>query len=262
MSERAGGSAGARRTPYELVFADGEIETAVFPRIRAEAAARSVDTRHPARFGFLSVVGDAIRAVVPEEVEPDALDQYRALFLHGYNFWSYGKRVYAVEPAVARYLVEAAPRMEGWLPIVPHPALYLQLPPHLFWGSISPESPPEPLDGFFITQAGEGGHLEALAVLGIRRDRAGFSVIPVSAEAGPGIPAEWLTAPGRESGRDFDNVLPGGEISGLYSILTTTEALKLVGRILWYIDTNPGAVVAEEGFHRLTIGGATGEPPG
>ena len=243
-----------RRTPYDLVFGDGEIEAAVFPRIRAEAAQRGVDTRRPDRFSFLTIVGDAIRAVVPDELDADALDQYRALFLHGYNFWSYGRRLYTVEPAVARYLVEAAPRMEGWVPILPHPSLYLQLPANLFWGSISPQSPPEAVDGFFVTQAEEGGRLEALAVLGMRRDRAGFSVIPFGAEAAPETAGEWLTAPGRASGREFENVLPGGELSGLYSILTTTEALKLVGRILWYLETSPEAVIPEGGSYRVTLG--------
>ena len=49
-------------------------------------------------------------------------------------------------------------------------------------------------------------------------------------------------APGREHGREFENVLPGGEISGLYSLLTVGEVLKLLGRILWYVDSFPADV--------------------
>jgi hypothetical protein len=45
--------------------------------------------------------------------------------------------------------------------------------------------------------------------------------------------------PGRDEGRDFENVLPGGEMAGLYSILTTAEALKLVARLLWYVEATP-----------------------
>ena len=56
--------------------------------------------------------------------------------------------------------------------------------------------------------------------------------------AGPGIPAIWAETPGRDGARDFDNILPGGEMAGLYSILTTTEALKLLARALWYLDTH------------------------
>lgn len=251
MSEEVEGVVG-RRTPYELVFGEAEFEAELFPRIRREAEVHGIDTRQAERFGFLSIVGDAVRAVVPEETAPEALDQYRALFLHAYNFWSHGKRLYLVESAVARYVVEAAPRLEGWEPRLDHPSIYLQLPANLFWGSISPGTPPEPVDGFFVTQAEEVDatgvpflRLEVLGVLGVRRDRAGFSVIPFATEAGPGIGLDWMTAPGRESGADFENVLPGGEISGLYSILTTTEALKLVGRILWYIDRFPEDVIPE-----------------
>ena len=43
---------------------------------------------------------------------------------------------------------------------------------------------------------------------------------------------------------DFENVLPGGEIAGLYSILTTAEALKLVARALWYIENHAEDVTA------------------
>jgi hypothetical protein len=78
-----------------------------------------------------------------------------------------------------------------------------------------------------------------LMVLGLRRARAGFSVIPFATEAGPGIPATWAEAPGREGAKDFANILPGGEMAGLYSILTTTEALKLLARALWYVEAHP-----------------------
>ena len=82
-------------------------------------------------------------------------------------------------------------------------------------------------------------------VLGLRRDRAGFSVIPFDTEVGPGISATWLEAPGREGAADFANILPGGEMAGLYSILTNTEALKLLARTLWYIQSH-GALLRPE----------------
>ncbi|CAN5707291.1 hypothetical protein BH23GEM6_BH23GEM6_11420 [soil metagenome] len=238
----------ARKTPYELVFGPADFEATVFPRIQAEARQQGVDARDPDRFAFLSVVGDALRTVLPEDAPPDAMDQYRALLLHAYNFWCYGKRLFLVEPAVARFLVEAAPGTHGWEPNVPHPTIYLQLPPNLFWGSISPDSVPEPVDGFFVTCARardalgvEFQRLEVLVVLGIRRDRAGFSVVPFTTAVGPGIPPVWEEE-GREGGRDFESTLPGGEMAGLYSILTTTEALKLLMRALWFIDSNPACV--------------------
>ncbi len=248
----------ARRTPYELVFGETDFEIKVFPRIREEARLQNVDPRDHDRFAFLSVVGDALRDVLPEDAPVDAIDQYRAILFHSYNFWRFERRHYLLEPAVARFLVEAAPGMESWDLDLPCPTLYLQLPANLFWGSISPESVPEPVDGFFVTSSpGEDGlgkpfvRLEVLMVLGIRRDRAGFSVVPFSTEVGPGIPAVWAESPGRDEGRDFENMLPGGDLSGLYSILTTTEVLKLIARALWFLDTNPEGAIPVAPVERL-----------
>jgi hypothetical protein len=248
----------ARKTPYELVFGETDFEIRVFPRIREEARLQNVDPRDHDRFAFLSVVGEALRDVLPEDAPADAIDQYRAILFHSYNFWRFGRRHYLLEPAVARFLVEAAPGLENWELDLPHPTLYLQLPANLFWGSISPESVPEPVDGFFVTcSQGVDGlgkpfvRLEVLVVLGIRRDRAGFSVVPFSTEVGPGIPAIWAESPGRDEGRDFENMLPGGDLSGLYSILTTTEALKLLARTLWFVATNPGGAIPTSPVERL-----------
>lgn len=240
-----------RRTPYELVFGE-PFEARTFPDIQKEATERGVDPGDAERFGFLSLAADAVRSVVPAESPPEALDQYRSLLYHAFNFWRYGKRVYLLDPPLARYLVEGAPSLEDWELEMPYPSIYLQLPRNLFWGSISPDSTPEPVDGFFAT-ATDGSdalgkpyrRIDVLVVLGIRRDRAGFSVIPFSTEAGPGIASEWASGEGREGGADFANVLPGGEIQGLYSILTSTEVLKLLARALWYTETFPADVELE-----------------
>lgn len=246
MTDRPTTEAAARPTPYELVFGD-EIEAGTFPGIRDEAAERGVDPADPERFGFLSLAADAVRAVVQPDSPSEALDQYRALLYHAYSFWRAGKHTYRLDPALCRYLVEGAPSLDEWELSLPRPAVYLQLPRNLFWGSISPDSTPESVDGFFVTMSGPAGgagsrRMEVLMVLGIRRDRPGFSIIPVSAGAGEGVAAAWLASPGRDEGRDFENVLPGGEIQGLYSILTSSEVLKLIARAAWYIDNYPGDV--------------------
>lgn len=240
-----------RRTPYELVFGE-EYDGRTFPDLEKEIAERGVEPRDPERFGFLSLAADAVRAVVPADAPPEALEQYRSLLYQAFNFWRYGKRVYLLDPPLARYLVEGSPSLEDWELELPCPSLYLQLPRNLFWGSISPESTPEPIDGFFVTAAdAEDGlgkpfrRLEVLLVLGIRRDRAGFSVIPISTETGPGIAHIWAEGEGREGAPDFQNILPGGDIQGLYSILTSTEVLKLLARALWYIASYPGDVALE-----------------
>lgn len=280
--EAAAAAGSARLTPYELAFMEGDFETRVFPSLREEARLRGVDATRRERFVFLTTGGDAIREIVPPEAPAEMLEEYRALFYHAFNFWSYGRWLYAVEPAVARYLVEAAPTLEGWSFDAPHRSLYLQLPANLFWASIGTDVPPEPVDGFFVTVCSERDPLgvpfddvQVLMVLGIHRLRAGFSVVPFETEVGPGIPPPW-TEPGRETGRDFDNVLPGGEIAGLYSILTTAEALKLVARLLWYIQDHaeqvtaapaaerraaerPGSVpLSRLGYHRVRLGDGEG----
>ena len=249
---RISASARARLTPYELVFTE-RFDVEVFPKIAAEANRHGVDPLQPDRFHLLAAVGDAVRDVVPPEAPPEALEQYRALLYHAFNFWSFEKRLYLVEPGTARYLVEAAPALDGWELALPHPSVYLQLPANLFWGSVTPDATPEPVDGFFVAAATAEDALGAsfqrvavLVVLGIRRNRAGFSVIPFDTEVGPGIAAEWALPGGREAGSDFQTTLPGGEISGLYSILTTNEVLKLVGRTLWYIDRFPEELALEE----------------
>jgi hypothetical protein len=241
-----------RITPYEVAFAATAYEAEIFPAIAADATLHRSDPLRLDPFTLLPATGEAVRSIVPPEAPPEALEQYRALLYHGFNYWSLGRATYLVHPAAARYLVEAQPRMEGWELVLPRPSIYVQLPHNLFWGSITPESTPEPIDGMFVTGVRVKGaareaflRLEVLLVLGLRRDRAGFSVIPFDTEAGPGIAAAWAEAGGREGGADFDNVLPGGEISGLYSVLTVGEVLKLLGRILWYIDSYPADVSAE-----------------
>jgi hypothetical protein len=270
----------ARLTPYELAFLEGDFETRVFPLIQDEAEARGEDPARRERFVFLAAGGEAIRDIIPPDAPAEMLEEYRALFYHAYNFWRFGRRLYVVEPAVARYLVEGAPTLAEWEFAAPYDGLYIQLPPNLFWASIGTDVPPEPVDGFFVTVARDRDPLgvpfmdvQALMVLGIHRLRAGFSVVAFDTEAGPGIPPVWAE-PGREQGTDFENVLPGGDIAGLYSILTTSEALKLVARILWYVESHaedvtgapaaerrswdrPGSVpLSRLEYHRVRLGAA------
>lgn len=270
----------ARLTPYELAFLEGDFETRVFPMIQEEAEARREDPARRERFTFLASGGEAIRDIIPPDAPSEMLEEYRALFYHAFNFWRFGRRLYVVEPAVARYLVEGAPKLAEWEFAAPYDGLYIQLPPNLFWASIGTDVPPEPVDGFFVTVARDRDSMDVpfvdmqvLMVLGIHRLRAGFSVVAFDTEAGQGIPPVWAE-PGRDRGADFENVLPGGEIAGLYSILTTSEALKLVARVLWYVENHAedvtGAPAAERRasdrpgsvpfsrleFHRVRLGAA------
>jgi hypothetical protein len=239
----------ARLTPYELVFGEARFEARTFPRILTEAEEQGLDSTELERFGFLSVGAETVREVIPTDAPPEAFEQYRLLLYHAFNFWRFGKRLYCLEPAVARFLVEAAPELGGWELRLPHQSVYVQLPANLFWASVAPDVPPEPVDGFFAccTRRTDAfgrpfERLQVLLVLGIRRNRAGFSLISFDAEVVPGITAQWTETAGREEGRDFRSLLPGGELAGLYSVLTIQEALKLVARALWYVDRHPGHV--------------------
>lgn len=257
------GSTVARLTPYELVFTEGEFEGRRFPRIDDESAEHQVDSRTPERFDLLTTVADILREVTPDEAPSDALEQYRALLFHAYHFWKGGRRLFVLERAVARFLVESASTANDWAFSAPARSGYLQLPQNLFWSSIAPDTPPEPVDGFFFTLSERsdmaGGpieHLHLLLILGIRRGRAGFSVIGLDTDLEPGLLSS-LEAERRPDG-DFANTLPGGEISGLYSIVTVTEALKLVGRAFRYIERLPGAVERVDG---VAAREETSEPP-
>lgn len=254
-------------TPYELAFGEPGFETRIFPGIMREAEALGEDPSRWDRFGFLSRVSEALRDLVPPDAPYEMVAEYRSLFFHAFNFWRYGRRLFVLEQAVARYLVEAAPGLDGWEFTPPHPSLYVQLPPRLFWASIATDAAPEPVDGFFVTLArGHDplgptyGDLNVLMVLGLRRDRAGFSVIPFDTEVGPGISSTWLEAPGREGAADFANILPGGEMAGLYSILTNTEALKLLARTLWYIQSH-GALLRPESAAERRVEERAGSVP-
>lgn len=247
----ARGAGVARLTPYEMVFGEAGFENRVFPSLLREAEERGEDAARRERFGFLSIGGDVLRDLVPAEAPPEALEQHRALLFHSFNFWLFGRRLYTLGAAVTRYLVEGSPSLAGWSLKLPHPSVYVQLPPNLFWASIAPDAPPEPVDGFFAVEAAASDplgigyrQLDVLMVLGIRRERAGFSVIGFDTEVGPGIAADWAEGPGREGGAaDFASVLPGGEMAGLYSIVTAAEALRLLARALWYVDAHPEDVL-------------------
>ena len=246
----------ARLTPYELVFAEAGFENRIFPAVQEEAEANGDDPASRERFAFLSLAGDALRDIIPPDAPREAMEQHRALLYHSFNFWRFGRRFYLLEKPVARYLVESRPALSDWELTLPHPAVYVQLPANLFWASIAHDAQPEPVDGFFAVESHGVDPLgpayrsiQVLMVLGIRRERAGFSIIPFDVEVGPGMDTDWADAPARDGG-DFSSVLPGGDTAGLYSILTTGEALKLLARALWYVHTNPHDVTPESPAER------------
>lgn len=235
----------ARYTPYELAIPGREFAEERFRAITEELKARDVDTDEPATFVMVKAAHDTLEEIQgPAEDDPVATRQHAVLLYHAYHFHRAGEPLYLLGTHAARYLVEAEPAVEA-PPSPPSPAGYLQLPQHLFWSEPMEDHPPESVDGIFWCTP-DGARLSALLILGMRGDRPGMSVVPV-----PMVPlAEadiWAREEAREGGKDFAGTLPGSEIDHLYSVETAGEALKLLARVFWYLESDPDTVREEEG---------------
>ncbi|HEX6940932.1 MAG TPA: hypothetical protein VF158_16055 [Longimicrobiales bacterium] len=250
--ETAGGPAeGARLTPYELVFGDAAFERERFPAIRAAVEALGVDTGSPERFLVLDRVRSLLRELAPDEPGADVYGRYGALVYQAWHFWRYGRRVLVLDATAARRLVEGYPDVGVWELTPPYPAGYVQLPLNLFWARVEESAPAEPVDGWFWTMLGREDpesppyeRLDVLLVLGMRPGRPGFGTVPVAAELGGAPVGHWADAAARPGGGDFSNVLPGGELRGLYALVTELEVLKLVSRVFRHLAVHPEALGA------------------
>lgn len=251
----------ARLTPYELVFGPATFEAEQFPAILEEAEAREVDSSDPSRFIFLSMVGRLLRAIAGEApeaaAEPErseegtagrdpgvsaAVEQHGRLLYHAYHFWRFGRQLLVLDADLVRRLAAGGTEPGAVLATAPHPAGYAQLPRHLFWGRTDPSARAEPLDGFFwmeVAGPADVPRLELLAVLGMRADRPGLTVVPVS-EAEIGMEPEL-----RPGGEAFGNILPGGELDELLGLETPSELSALARRLFRHVATLPETVSAE-----------------
>lgn len=224
-----------RRTPYEVVCGDEWFAGEGFPALEAEAAERDIALTEREQFALLARVGAVLQRVVPEEIEPAALANYLDIIFHSYQFWKAGCQVYAFEEGVARSLVETAPALSDWMPRSPARSVYLELPRNLFWAAVTEAGPPEPVEGIFLALGDDAtARISALAVLGMRPDRGGFSVVEVSADL---VEAAAQSDPGA-----FVPDIPGADLAGLFALHNPAELLMLVARLLWYVDVYPQAV--------------------
>ncbi|MGD2067840.1 MAG: hypothetical protein PVI57_04080 [Gemmatimonadota bacterium] len=252
----------ARRTPYELLLPDADFAARHFAAVEAEAAERGSDLSDPEQFVMLMAVGETLRELRGAGESSERIREHGWLLFHAHHFREAGRPLWLLSTPAARLLVEGA---EGAPPEVepPGPAGYVQLPQHLFWARSEPERPmadggegaeppPQPVDGFFWTAA--GGKLSVLAVLGVREDRPGFSVVPL-----PPLPVDdapgWAADDMREGGGDFRSDMPGAELESLYEIRTAGELLKLVARAF-------GAIATGAAPPRPGPGPADGDPDG
>ena len=246
MAEREG--VVLRRTPYELVFGPERFEAEVFPAIAAEAESRQPGRLVPETFIMLGTVGNLLRDLRPGETgqspPAEAIRQYGSLTWQAWSFWRAGRPAGAVPESVVR-AVHASPGPGAWSFRPPAIAGYLQLPRHRFWTRVDEAGPAEPLDGFHWTWleadpvAGRASpRIDLLLALGVRPGRGGLSVIEVSATPPPGPAAHWAGIDARESGTDFENILPGGGLQGYLGIGSVAEVLKLVSRCFYWIETH------------------------
>lgn len=235
----------ARVTPFELGLPDSDFARARFDAFAQEAGRRGMDPADPGAFLLLAQVGRTVHDLQEGEGGGALLHSFGAFLYHAFHFERAGRPLFLVEAPLARFLVEGDPAFAGYEGALPAAAGYIQLPRHLFWARPDgDEGPAEPLDGIFWTRA-VGEALCLLAVTGIRPGRAGFSVLPV-----PAVPlgeaVAWMGRSVRETGRDFETVLPGGELERLYSIEAIGELLKLAARVCAHAVTVPEALGSEE----------------
>jgi len=223
-----------RTTPFALAF------TEIEPRFPAIAEALQQDgaaITDRDRFVLLEPVGRLLREIIPEGAGADALEVHVLLLHHAYQFWAAEQPVFQIsEAALRRAAVEKRITTE-----LPHPAQYLQLPELRVWGAPNEASPPEPLDGMFVTEAAAGGGaIDVLAIFGMRPDRPGFSAVGLEGRADPEDPeaSEIEIAAARDDGSaPFAPKLAGGTAAGLYSVANAGELLLLTCRLLTLLDS-------------------------
>ncbi|MGH7529768.1 MAG: hypothetical protein ACREMN_05250 [Gemmatimonadales bacterium] len=218
-----------RATPFRLVFESLAAER--FPAIAAVLEREAISSAERDHFVLLEPVARLLRDIVPEDAGAEALEAHLLLLHHAYRHWAAHGWVYRVgEPTLAR--AAAGPRITSHLP---RPALYLQVPELRVWGTPTPDAPPEPLDGVFVTETTAPGAIAALAIFGMRAGRPGFSAVGLEGRADADDPAggEIAVAAAREDGSAaFAPSLSGGREAGVYSVANAGELLLLTCRLL------------------------------
>lgn len=246
-----------RQDPYHLVFGAESIDERLFPPIAEEAETRDQPLDDPDRFLFLSSVGQLLQAIAgsepyegtadpdPDREAPDAagedrkeaLRQHGRLLYHAFHFWRGGRTRVELGEEKVRWLLDEVTTVGEWTLRPPAGSGYLRLPRNLIWAAPVPDLPPEPVDGFFwvmVSPDDAPARLHVLLALGVRPDRAGFSVIPATGVLDD--EPHWAEVDGRPGGTDFETTLPGGELDELYSITSAAEALKLASLAFWELD--------------------------
>jgi hypothetical protein len=209
------------------VFGHPAIEDGRFGEIAADLALRGAEADDPDTFALLDPVRALVGVLGPDEPGGPRGEEYRALarlVYHAFLHWNAGKPVRALDRDAARALVAPGP-----VGATPGPAGWVALPSTLFWARVQPSAAPEPVNGFFW--ATRGGELQVLLVTGMRPDRPGFGTLDARAPfSDGGLAGDFPPRP--DGAEPFANILPGGELDGLLSVVTPGEALTLAARAL------------------------------
>ncbi len=238
------------RTPYEIVFEDMAFDAEHVPAIRADLETRPDAALSPGAFVMLGSVGRLLRALRPPSEEdataaPDAVLHYGALAFQAYHFHAAGRRLFTIDDELLDTLL-AQPALGSWSFAAPAAAGYLQLPRNRVWAPGAMDSPPESVDGFHWTVLAGSDRpptrLDIVLCTGLRPGRPGLGAIDIAVPLPVPSPGHWGDVQARDEGRDFANVLPGGELDRLLALTTAAEVLKLASRTFWYVNTRPGAV--------------------
>jgi hypothetical protein len=241
-----------RQDPYELVFGAESMDDRLFPPIAEEAEARGQPLDDPDRFLFLSSVGRLLQAIAgagpqggaaeeSQAADTDALKQYGRLLFHAFHYWRAHKPLHTLDEETVRWLLDEVTSVGDWSLTTPSSSGYLRLPRNLLWASPAANLQPEPADGLFWTLVeppDEPASLHVLLALGVRPDRAGFSVVPATGVLDD--ESHWAQLHARPDGSDFETTLPGGELDRLYSVATPAELLKLASLCFWELDPASG----------------------
>lgn len=259
----------ARLTPYELAFGPPEYERDVFPEIRDELRATGRAAPDPDAFLRLESVGRAMRALGDEAAPsvPDALEmrQHARLLFQGFRFWDASRPFWVLGDATTRRLLTSTTIVGDWRFTPPADAGYVQFARHLIWARTAEDAPAEPVDGAFWAMSRRDARaaearMDILLVLGMHPDRPGFSAVDVTGWLPGRPPGHWADSTVRAGEQDFANVLPGGDLRGLFSLTSGEEVLKLLSRVFHFLAVHTEAV-AEPGVDLDATAGSRLELP-
>jgi hypothetical protein len=205
-----------RSTPFDLVF--GDTARRIFPDISTALSRSGTEPRDRDAFLMVREVVTLLRELRPEEGLGEAIDQLAALVHHSFLFWAAGCQVVELPTEHLGDLLGTLPP-EADQQQEP-PAYYVQLPERRIWAQAVTGVPPEPLDGCFVHALPDGPSIRVLGVLGLHRERAGFTVVEVV-----GTRPVALVRP--DGSQLFSPTLPGGEAARLFSLAGGEELLEL-----------------------------------